>query len=105
MVTLAATKRGMMNATGSSCVRVGRGSAARTCARRLTWVGTGRGDDRAGGGVRLSQRRAEAVVAYLVRRGVAEHRLWAVGFGESRLLTEYAPPDDRQRRVEIVRSF
>ncbi len=55
--------------------------------------------------LRLSRRRAEAVVAYLVRRGVAGGRLRAAGFGEDRLLPAYAPNDDRQRRVEIVRSF
>lgn len=55
--------------------------------------------------LRLSQRRAEAVVAYLVRRGVAGGRLQAAGFGEDRLLPAYAPTDDRQRRVEIVRTF
>ncbi len=55
--------------------------------------------------LRLSQRRAEAVVAYLVRRGVAGGRLQAAGFGEDRLLAAYAPTDDRQRRVEIVRTF
>ena len=49
--------------------------------------------------------RAEAVVAYLVRRGVAAPRLRAAGFGESRLLPAFAPADDRQRRVEIVRTF
>ena len=55
--------------------------------------------------LRLSQRRAEAVVEYLRQRGVAEGRLRAAGFGEYRPLPEYAPTDDRQRRVEIVRSF
>ncbi len=55
--------------------------------------------------LRLSQRRAEAVVAYLVRRGVAGARLRAAGFGEYRLLPALAPDDDRQRRVEIVRTF
>ena len=55
--------------------------------------------------LRLSQRRAEAVVAYLVRRGVASGRLGAAGFGEDRLLSSYASTDDRQRRVEIVRAF
>lgn len=54
---------------------------------------------------RLSQRRAEAVLAYLVRRGVASARLQAAGFGEDRLLPVYAPTDGRQRRVEIVRTF
>ena len=53
----------------------------------------------------LSQRRAEAVVAYLMQRGVAGGRLRSAGFGEYRPLPEYAPTDDRQRRVEIVRSF
>ena len=55
--------------------------------------------------LRLSQRRAEAVVAYLARRGVAGGRLRPAGFGEYRLLPAYPPADDRQRRVEIVRSF
>ncbi len=55
--------------------------------------------------LRLSQRRAEAVVAYLVRRGVAAPRLQAAGFGEYRPLAAFAPTDDRQRRVEIVRTF
>ena len=55
--------------------------------------------------LRLSLRRAEAVVAYLVRRGVARARLRSAGFGEHRLLPAYAPADDRQRRVEIVRTF
>ena len=55
--------------------------------------------------LQLSQRRAEAVVDYLVRRGVAGGRLRAAGFGEGRPLPEYGPADDRQRRVEIVRTF
>ena len=33
---------------------------------------------------RLSQRRAESVVRYLIQNGVAEDRLTAVGYGESR---------------------
>ena len=55
--------------------------------------------------LQLSRRRAEAVVAYLVRRGVAGRRLQAAGFGENRPLSAYSPNDDRQRRVEIVRTF
>ena len=55
--------------------------------------------------LRLSQRRADAVVAYLVGRGIAEERLRAVGYGEERPLPAHAPGDDRQRRVEIVRAF
>ena len=55
--------------------------------------------------LRLSERRAEAVVTYLASRGVARERLRAAGYGEQRLLPALAPGDDRQRRVEIVRSF
>ena len=55
--------------------------------------------------LRLSQRRAEAVVSYLVRRGVASGRLQPEGFGEYRPLPGYAPEDGRQRRVELVRGF
>ena len=55
--------------------------------------------------LRLSQRRAEAVVAYLVTRGVAPARLRPAGFGEYRLLPGFGSLDDRQRRVEIVRTF
>ena len=55
--------------------------------------------------LRLSQRRAEAVVAYLVQRGVASNRLRPAGFGEDRLLPAYPPTDDQQRRVELVRAF
>ena len=55
--------------------------------------------------LQLSQRRADAVVAYLMQRGVASGRLRSAGFGEHRPLPEYPSTDDRQRRVEIVRSF
>ena len=55
--------------------------------------------------LRLSQQRANAVVAYLTGRGVAAGRLHAVGFGEHRLLAGADETDDRQRRVEIVRAF
>ena len=72
---------------------------------RLTLEGhtDARGDD--GYNLRLSQQRAEAVRSYLILRGVSSDRLRAAGFGEYRLLPAYPPTDDRQRRVEIVRSF
>ena len=72
---------------------------------RLTLEGHTDGSGAAEYNLRLSQRRAEAVVAYLVRGGVAAERLRAAGFGENRLLTGYTPTDARQRRVEIVRAF
>lgn len=55
--------------------------------------------------LRLSRRRADAVVAYLVSRGVASYRLRGVGYGESRPLVFYPATDPRQRRVEVVRQF
>ena len=74
-------------------------------ATQLTLEGHADATGDAGYNLRLSQRRAESVVAYLVRSGVAGHRLLATGHGEYRLLLDYAPTDDRQRRVEIVRAF
>ena len=59
----------------------------------------------AGYNLALSRRRAAAVVDYLVERGIARGLLRPVGYGEDRLLSAYAPNDDRQRRVEIVRTF
>ena len=59
----------------------------------------------AGYNLALSQRRANAVVTYLVQRGIARERLRPVGYGEDRPLPALAPADDRQRRVEIVRTF
>ena len=72
---------------------------------RLTIEGHTDASGSAAYNLRLSQQRAEAVVAYLTRRGVAAGRLHAVGFGEHRLLPEHGETDDRQRRVEIVRAF
>ena len=53
----------------------------------------------------LSERRAAAVLAYLVTRGVDRGRLQAVGYGEHRLLPGSSPFDGSQRRVELVRTF
>ena len=53
----------------------------------------------------LSQRRANAVVTHLIQRGIAGERLRPVGYGEERPLVAHVPTDDRQRRVEIVRTF
>ena len=72
---------------------------------RLTLEGHTDASGSAAYNLRLSQQRAEAVVAYLTCRGVEAHRLRAVGFGEDRPLSEFDETDDRQRRVEIVRTF
>lgn len=53
----------------------------------------------------LSRRRADAVLAYLIRHGIAGHRLRAVGHGADRPLEEVPTTDGRQRRVEIVFTF
>ena len=74
-------------------------------ASSLTLEGHTDASGQAGYNLRLSQHRADAVVAYLVARGVASYRLRAVGYGESRRLEFYSAMDPRQRRVEIVRQF
>jgi outer membrane protein OmpA-like peptidoglycan-associated protein len=66
----------------------------------------GHTDDRgpAEANLTLSQRRAEAVVAYLVKKGVAQARLEAVGLGETRPIVTNDTADNqaRNRRVEFV---
>ena len=49
--------------------------------------------------MKLSEQRAEAIRAYLVRGGVAAARLITVGYGDARPL--YPAPDERNRRVEV----
>lgn len=53
--------------------------------------------------LRLSQRRAQAVVDALVKRGVPTARLQAQGFGEDRLLDQGSTPEahERNRRIEF----
>lgn len=53
--------------------------------------------------LRLSQRRAQAVVDALVKRGVAAGRLQARGHGEDRLLDPGSTPEahERNRRIEF----
>ncbi|TGE04292.1 OmpA family protein [Hymenobacter fodinae] len=48
----------------------------------------------------LSEQRAEAVKAYLVKAGVDAGRISTVGYGDSRPL--YPSPDARNRRVEVA---
>jgi len=52
---------------------------------------------------KLSARRAEAVVNYLIEKGIATARITSVGFGESRPVATNDTPAGRQlnRRVEI----
>ncbi|MGE5319035.1 MAG: OmpA family protein [Hyphomicrobiaceae bacterium] len=54
--------------------------------------------------LRLSQRRAEAVRAYLISKGVSADRLTAKGYGESRPVASNATEEGRfkNRRVELV---
>lgn len=53
--------------------------------------------------LKLSQRRAEAVVRYLVQSGVAPDQLRAVGYGETQPVADNATHDGRtaNRRVEL----
>lgn len=47
----------------------------------------------------LSEQRAEAVKAYLVKAGIAAERIRTTGYGDTRLL--HPSPDVRNRRVEV----
>lgn len=53
--------------------------------------------------LRLSQARAQAVVDYLVSRGIESHRLIAKGYGESRPVAPNDTPENKQknRRTEL----
>lgn len=53
---------------------------------------------------KLSQRRADAVRAELIRRGISGDRITAYGFGESRPVADNATPEGRakNRRTEFV---
>ncbi len=53
---------------------------------------------------KLSQRRAEAVRAYLIEQGVAEDRLTAVGYGPDKPVADNETPAgrERNRRVEFT---
>lgn len=66
----------------------------------------GHTDDRGGdqANLGLSQRRADAVVAYLVKKGVAAPRLEATGYGEAKPIVANDTPANRarNRRVEFV---
>jgi outer membrane protein OmpA-like peptidoglycan-associated protein len=54
--------------------------------------------------LKLSQQRAEAVVAWLVKHGIAASRLTAKGFGKSQPVADNATAAGRalNRRVELV---
>lgn len=53
---------------------------------------------------KLSQRRAESAVNYLIQNGIETNRIKAVGYGESRLIVPNAETEEehqRNRRTEI----
>lgn len=79
--------------------------AMQTCPRvRFTIAGHTDSDGIAAQNVDLSQRRAQAVVAHLIRRGVEAGRLLAEGHGATRPLVPNDSPANkaRNRRIEIV---
>jgi len=57
------------------------------------------------GNMTLSQQRAAAVVAWLVKKGIPAERLTAVGFGDSKPVADNATDEGRarNRRVELVK--
>lgn len=54
--------------------------------------------------LRLSQRRADAVRAYLIEKGIAAERLFAKGYGEAQPVADNRTPEGRfkNRRVELI---
>jgi peptidoglycan-associated lipoprotein len=50
----------------------------------------------------LSQRRAEAVMAYLVSRGVEPSRLWAKGYARDRLVRDCADIECKSQNRRVV---
>jgi outer membrane protein OmpA-like peptidoglycan-associated protein/opacity protein-like surface antigen len=56
------------------------------------------------GNQKLSQKRADAVKAYLISKGISQTRLFAQGYGEQNPVADNSTPDGRQknRRIEIV---
>jgi OOP family OmpA-OmpF porin len=53
---------------------------------------------------RISERRAKAVKAYLLAKGIDSHHAIAIGYGDSRPIADNATPDGRKknRRIEFV---
>jgi OOP family OmpA-OmpF porin len=51
--------------------------------------------------MRLSQSRAQAVVAWLIEHGIASDRLLAQGFGETRPIDKNSSEDGRQRNRRV----
>lgn len=53
---------------------------------------------------RVSERRAKAVKAYLLSKGVDSHRAIAIGYGDARPIADNSNPDGRakNRRIEFV---
>ena len=50
----------------------------------------------------MSQRRAQAVMAYLVSRGVEPSRLWAKGYARDRLVRDCADIECRAQNRRVV---
>ena len=97
---------GSARITGSSQTELGRLLAALEDAPGLRVRIEGHTDSQGGADTnrRLSQQRADAVVDWLVGRGVSPSRLEAVGVGEGRPVAsnDTAAGRERNRRVEVV---
>jgi outer membrane protein OmpA-like peptidoglycan-associated protein len=78
-------------------------SIARNCGARLEIAGHTDAVGDADVNLKLSQRRAEAVQRYLVRSGVAEHRVEARGYGETQPIADNSTAEGRKqnRRIEF----
>jgi OOP family OmpA-OmpF porin len=106
------TLQGLDFETGGATLSAGSEPALETVARllqehpELSLVIVGHSDNQGGldGNIALSKRRAEAVRAALVERGVAPERLEAHGIGFLAPVTSNATPEGKalNRRVELV---
>ncbi len=78
-------------------------SIARNCGARLEIAGHTDAVGDADVNLKLSQRRADAVRRYLVRSGVAEHRVEARGYGETQPIADNSTAEGRKtnRRIEF----
>ena len=76
---------------------------ARNCEANIQVIGHTDGEGERGKNIALSRERAASVKRYLVRSGVAEDRIEALGYGESRPIADNntAAGREQNRRIEF----
>lgn len=79
--------------------------ATRNSDKRITVVGHTDNQGNEDYNLSLSQRRAQAVKAYLVERGIPEYRMTATGYGESQPISDNDTEEGRRRNRRVVLKF